>query len=230
MSSYYPKIAYPAVSPTTTLNFTLPPVKKPGPYPVADQEGVGTASIALGGQKQVMRWRTDQFFHLIMDDVPWADMPAWQAFIDYALEGNSFLYYPDATGTNYDEYWLEDSGGSARNQSSNSQLDAWNPKMGDKQHGQFELVLRKVPGGQTMATAIFTASSPVISAPNSFEVNQGIQFSTTGTLPLPFAPLTVYYVIATGLSYSQFEVSTTIGGAAITATTAGSGTQSVFNA
>jgi hypothetical protein len=153
MSTYYPQITYPASPPSpgvpTTLVFTLPPLKKPGPYGVMDQEGVGTASITLGGQKQVMWWRTDQFLHLIMDDVPWADMNAWQAFIDYALPGGSFLYYPDYTGTAYDEYWLEDSGGSVRNQSSDSQLDAWNPVMGDKQHGQFELVLRKVPGGLT---------------------------------------------------------------------------------
>ena len=229
MSTYYPKITYPAAAPTTTLNFTLPPVKKPGPYPVADQEGVGTASIALGGQKQVMWWRTDQFFHLIMDDVPWADMPAWQAFIDYALQGGSFLYYPDATGTAYDEYWLEDSGGSARNQSSNSQLDAWNPKMGDRQHGQFELVLRKVPGGLTDAPAIFTNGSAVIAAPNAFVVNQRVQFFTTGSLPTGFSTATVYYVISTGLYFSQFEVSATMGGSAIVAGSAGSGIQSVSN-
>lgn len=155
MSSYYPKITYPASPPSpgvpTTLNFTLPPVKKPGPYPAADQEGVGVASISVSGLKQVMWLRTDTFLHLIMDDVPWADMANWKAFIQYAIEGGSFLYYPDATGTAYDEYWLEDSGGSVRNQSSNTQLDAWNPTMGDRQHGQFQLVLRKVPGGLTHA-------------------------------------------------------------------------------
>jgi hypothetical protein len=155
MSSYYPKITYPASPPSpgvpTTLNFTLPPVKKPGPYPAADQEGVGVASISVSGLKQVMWLRTDTFLHLIMDDVPWADMANWKAFILYAIQGGSFLYYPDATGTAYDEYWLDDSGGSVRNQSSNTQLDAWNPTMGDRQHGQFQLVLRKVPGGLTHA-------------------------------------------------------------------------------
>jgi len=151
MSSFYPKIAYPAAAPTTTVTFTTPPVKKPGPYPTADQEGVGAASIALGGNKQVMWWRTDTFFHLIMDDVPWADMSMWEAFVQYALQGGSFLYYPDSTGTAYDEYWLDDSGGSVRNQSTDSQLDAWNPKMSDRQNAAFELVFRKVPGGLTHA-------------------------------------------------------------------------------
>jgi len=150
MSLYpIPQIQYPAASPTTTLSFTLPPIKKAGPYGVADQELCGGVSLTLSGKKQVMWQRTDTFLHLIMDDVPWADMPAWQAFIDYALQGNTFLYWPDVAGTAYDEYWLEDSGGSARNQDSNSsvQLDAWNPVMGDRMHGRFELVLRLVPGG-----------------------------------------------------------------------------------
>lgn len=152
MSSYYPAIIYPASPPSpgtqTTLNFTLPPVKKPGPYPAADQEGVGVSSISLSGQRQVVWYRNDQFLHLIMDDVPWADMAAWQVFIQYAQQGGSFLYYPDATGTAYDEYWLEDSGGSAR---AGSAISAWNPTMSDRQHAQFELVLRKVPGGLTHA-------------------------------------------------------------------------------
>lgn len=148
---YYPKITYPAASPTTTVTFTTPPVKKPGPYGIADQEGVGSASVSLSGQKQVVWFRTDNFFHLFMQAVPWADMAMWQAFIDYALQGGTFLYYPDSGGTAYDEYWLEDSGGSVRNQSTDSQLDAWNPTMGDRQHSTFELVLRKKPGGLTHA-------------------------------------------------------------------------------
>lgn len=143
---YYPKIVYPAASPTTTVTFTTPPIKKPGPYGIADQEAIGASSISLSGQKQVMLWRTDTFFHLIMDAVPWADMSMWQAFFDYAVQGNSFLYYPDSGGTAYDEYWLEDSGGSGRN---DSPVDAWNPTMNAKQHSSFELLLRKVPGGLT---------------------------------------------------------------------------------
>jgi hypothetical protein len=145
MSTYYPQITYPASAPVTTVSFTLPPLKKPGPYGVMDQEGVGTASITVSGKRQVMWWRTDQFFHLMIT-APWADMAMWQAFIDYALQGGSFLYYPDRTGTAYDEYTIEDSGGSAR---ASQPIDAWNPVMNDRQHVEFELVLRKVPGGLT---------------------------------------------------------------------------------
>ena len=73
-------------------------------------------------------------------------MAMWQTFIQYALQGGSFLYYPDTGGTAYDEYWLEDSGGSAR---ASAAMNAWNPKMGDRMHATFELVLRKIPGGLT---------------------------------------------------------------------------------
>lgn len=145
---YIPKITYPASAPTTTVTFTTPPNKKPGPYGSgSDQEGVGSVSITLSGQKQVMYYRTDTFLHLIMEDVPWADMAMWTAFIEYGIQGGTFLYYPDAGGTAFDEYWLDDSGGSPRNQDADTQLDSWNPKASDRQHASFELVFRLKPGG-----------------------------------------------------------------------------------
>lgn len=151
MAFGYPKIAYPAASPTSTLQFTYPPINKPGPYGVMDQEAVGSISITLSGKRQVMFLRTDQFFHLIFDStVPWADMAAWQTFMQYAQPGGSFLYYPDAGGTAYDEYVIEDGGGSPRNYTTaNISTPAWNPTMGSRQMSSFELVLRKVPGGLT---------------------------------------------------------------------------------
>lgn len=147
MSYPIPKITWPAAAPTNTLAFTLPNVKKPGPYPIADQEGVGVATISVSGKRQVMWYRTDQFYHLNMELVPWADQAAWQAFIQFAVQGGSFLLYPDASLTAYDEYWLEDPGGSVRN--NNLALSAWNPTMLEQKAAQFELILRKVPGGLT---------------------------------------------------------------------------------
>ena len=116
-----------------------------------DQEAVGSVSLSISGKRQVMYLRTDQFFHLVFDaSVPWADMHAWQSFIQYAIQGGSFLYYPDASATAFDEYVLDDAGGSARNQSGGSySTPAWNPTMGARQLSSFELVLRKVPGGLT---------------------------------------------------------------------------------
>lgn len=153
MAFAYPQVKWPAASPTATLQFTYPPINKPGPYGVMDQEAVGSVSITLSGKRQVLNLRTDQFFHLIFDaTVPWADMAAWQIFIQYAIDGGSFLYYPDSGGTAYDEYILEDAGGSARNSTTaNISTPAWNPTMGARQMSSFELVLRKVIGGLTHA-------------------------------------------------------------------------------
>jgi hypothetical protein len=153
MASIYPQITWPASAPTSTLTFTYPPIQKPGPYGVMDQEAVGSVSISMSGKRQVMYLRTDQFFHLIFNStVPWADMTNWQTFIQYAIQGGSFLYYPDHTGTAYDEYTLDDAGGSPRNPTTaNYATPAWNPTMGDRQMSSFQLVLRKVIGGLTHA-------------------------------------------------------------------------------
>jgi len=76
-------------------------------------------------------------------------------------------------------------------------------------------------------TAGFTNGSAVITATNNFAAGEPVQFLTTGTLPTNFATQTNYYVIITGLSTSQFEVATSPGGSAVSAGSAGSGTQTV---
>jgi hypothetical protein len=74
--------------------------------------------------------------------------------------------------------------------------------------------------------AVFSNGSANIAFTNTFIAGQPVRFKTTGTLPTNFATLTVYYVIATGLSASNIQVSATLGGAAITAGSAGSGVHS----
>ena len=74
----------------------------------------------------------------------------------------------------------------------------------------------------------FTNGSASISMTNTLTANQTVQFTTTGGLPTGFATSANYYVLSTGLSSSTFEVSATQGGAAITAGSAGSGTQTVL--
>jgi len=78
------------------------------------------------------------------------------------------------------------------------------------------------------SVATFTSGSASISATNTFSAGEQIQFLTTGGLPTGFSTGTTYYVLSTGLSTSAFEVSATSGGTAITAGSAGSGTQTVF--
>jgi hypothetical protein len=68
-------------------------------------------------------------------------------------------------------------------------------------------------------TVTFSNGSAVITATNTLIVGAAVQFQ--GTLPTGFLTATTYYVISTGLSTSQFEVSATYGGSAITASSAG---------
>lgn len=97
----------------------------------------------------------------------------------------------------------------------------------DTSHISKEWYIQYFPAGYG-GTVTFTNSSAVISYANTFTAGQPIQFVTTGALPTNFAINTTYYVIATGLTTSQFEVSATKGGSAITAGSAGSGTQQVL--
>lgn len=81
------------------------------------------------------------------------------------------------------------------------------------------------------AAPTFTNSSAVIAMTNTFAAGQPVVFTVTGgTLPTNFSPNTVYYVIPTGLSGTQFEVSATVGGTAISAGSAGSGTPACWTA
>lgn len=147
----YPKIVYPASgSPQHSVAFTYPPVNKPGPYGVMEQEAVGAISLSISGKRQVQCFRIDQFYRLTFEQQPWDDMAAWQSFIQYAVAGGSFLYYPDADAATYDEFWLEDGGGNGRNQDA---VLGWAPVMasGTKMFSSFEIILRKVPSGMTHA-------------------------------------------------------------------------------
>jgi hypothetical protein len=94
--------------------------------------------------------------------------------------------------------------------------------------GSGSLVLINTINTPTGVTATFTNSSAVIGATNSFVVGQAVVFTNSGgALPTNFTAGTVYYVITTGLSSTQFEVASSIGGSAITAGSAGTGTQTV---
>lgn len=78
-------------------------------------------------------------------------------------------------------------------------------------------------------TVTFSNGSPVISATNTLTAGSIVTFTTTGSLPTNFAIATQYYVISTGLSGSQFELSASPGGSSISAGSAGSGTQTAYS-
>ena len=72
---------------------------------------------------------------------------------------------------------------------------------------------------------ISNASPAVITITNTCAAGDMVVFSTTSALPTGLTAGTTYYVIAAGLSSSQFEVSATSGGSAINTSSGGSGTQ-----
>jgi hypothetical protein len=78
------------------------------------------------------------------------------------------------------------------------------------------------------ATATFTNASASIGLTNSFAAGDRVSFQTSSALPTNFVAFTNYYVIATGLTGSTFQVSATLGGSAITAGSAGTGTQTAY--
>src|ERR1051326_5190580 len=145
-----PQIVYPASAPANTLSFTYPPTEKPG---IDDLAAVREDSITISGLKQSLWERNDVLKRLHMENVPMVDLPNWKAFMDSALQGNSFLYYPDVADlSSYDEWWLEDSGGSAPSASGGSVTDVWSPTFNVRGLASFDLVFRKVPGGISSGT------------------------------------------------------------------------------
>ena len=77
-------------------------------------------------------------------------------------------------------------------------------------------------------TPSFTNSSASIGLTNTLTANLKVVFYTTGVLPSPLIAGNGYFVIATGLSTSAFQVSATQGGSPITLdTTSMSGTHTV---
>jgi hypothetical protein len=82
--------------------------------------------------------------------------------------------------------------------------------------------------GNPLSVTFSGSNSPHCNATNTFAAGDPVVFFVTGgSLPAALTAGTVYYVIATGLTGSVFEVSATVGGSAIDMATAGSGTQTV---
>jgi len=116
MSNPVPKIIYNPGSGNVTLTFTFPPINKPGAMERSvDGSSVGgggnptrTDSVTLAGGVQSCWFRTDWFKTIEVAYVPHVDAPAWKAFMDYAMTGGQFDYYPDATTAVVQTMILED--------------------------------------------------------------------------------------------------------------------------
>jgi hypothetical protein len=81
------------------------------------------------------------------------------------------------------------------------------------------------------ATTITNASPAVFTkVAHGLKVGDPVTFTTTGALPTGLVVGTTYYVIAAGFTVDAFEVSLTLGGAAVNTSSAGSGTHTTYRA
>jgi microcystin-dependent protein len=78
----------------------------------------------------------------------------------------------------------------------------------------------------SVGTFTVTIASPGVFTLNShgFVAGDAVYFTTTGALPTGLSANTIYYIIAAGLTTNAFEVSATLGGAAINTSGSQSGT------
>ena len=103
-----PQIIYtPAGGTQQTLSFLSPPQKQPGYLKAA----VRHDNISTSGIRESVLERIDQFTELSLNWIrAGSDFANWSTFLDFALTGAAFAYYPDASLTAYTNYVLEDTG------------------------------------------------------------------------------------------------------------------------
>ena len=88
-----------------TLTFLRPPRSVPGKV----LKAVRTETITSAGVKEILLQRLDEFLSFTMAWVKLgADAAAWDAFMNSALQGNAFDYYPDASLPDFSTWTLED--------------------------------------------------------------------------------------------------------------------------
>ncbi len=95
----FPKIVFNAV----TLQFSYPGRNAPD----RDSKATRQINTASSGVTEQIFERRDTFLEFDMDVIPDADAAAWNAFLDWADQGNQFDYYPDAAVASFTAYTLE---------------------------------------------------------------------------------------------------------------------------
>ncbi len=100
-----PKIVYDPGTGPQTLTFLRQPRRVPAYY----SQAVRHDNIATSGVREAILERADNFLEF---DMQWvasgADVQAWNSFMQYALKGGLFSYYPDSSLTTFTNYWLEE--------------------------------------------------------------------------------------------------------------------------
>jgi hypothetical protein len=99
-----PQIVYNPGAGPVTLPFTYPPTG------VAAYNSVATRhdNVSSAGVRESILERVDAFLELEMNTVlSGADAANWNSFMQYALLGGQFSYYPDSSQAAFTNYWLE---------------------------------------------------------------------------------------------------------------------------
>jgi len=101
-----PKIVYtPAGGSEQTLSFVFPPRQQPAYFKLA----VRHDNVSAAGLRESVLERVDQFLELTVDSIQaGTDLANWLLFLDHALTGAVFAYYPDASLPVFENYVLED--------------------------------------------------------------------------------------------------------------------------
>lgn len=104
----YPKIVYTTTGGAEqTLNFTSAPRQQPG----YQKSAVRHDNISTAGVRESVLERIDSFLELNVDYIQaGSDLASWSAFLDFALTGAPFGYYPDASQSAFINCLLEDTG------------------------------------------------------------------------------------------------------------------------
>ncbi|MBZ5546207.1 MAG: hypothetical protein LAO07_21490 [Acidobacteriia bacterium] len=101
-----PKIVYtPEGGTEQTLTFLYPPQQQPGYQKTA----VRHDNVSAVGIRESVLERIDEFLEVSLEWIrAGTDVANWRAFLDQALTGAPFAYYPDATLAAFTNYTLED--------------------------------------------------------------------------------------------------------------------------
>lgn len=101
----FPKIVYtPAGGTEQTLTFVHPPRQLPG----YSKAAVRHDNVATAGMRESLLERIDDFLDLTLEWIPISQVGEWHDFLNHALTGAVFAYYPDAGQTGFILYLLED--------------------------------------------------------------------------------------------------------------------------
>jgi len=100
-----PQIIYDAGNGPTVLTFVRPPRK----VPAYEYNAIRHDNVSSAGVREAVLERIDTYLEFEMEWVAIrADVQAWNQFMQFALGGGQFGYYPDASQPAFTNYWLED--------------------------------------------------------------------------------------------------------------------------